>query len=136
MADGEEKREKTWRLTKKSYSVNVRLMAPIYDAMLRILETGAYLNLSEYVNDLFQQYFKEMGVELETLKVSAEDEEEEAPSEQPLQETAIVNARLSIPMKNAIDQVLDSGLYFNISHYLRDVVRKDLEARGISLESK
>jgi len=134
MADGEEKREKTWRLTKKSYSVNVRLTAPIYDAMLRILETGAYLNLSEYVNDLFQQYFKEMGVELETLKVSAEDEEEEAPGEQPLQETAIVNARLTIPMKNAIDQVLDSGLYFNISHYLRDVVRKDLEARGISLE--
>jgi len=29
MADGEEKREKTWQLTKKVYKVKVRLNAPI-----------------------------------------------------------------------------------------------------------
>ena len=135
MADGEEKREKTWQLTKKVYPVNVRVTAPIYDAMLSFLETGAYLNLSEYINDVFQQYFKERGIELEVVKVSNEDGEEEVPIEEPLQDTAIVNARLPISMKTAVDHVLDSGIYFNISHYLRDVIRKDLEARGISLES-
>ena len=136
MVEEGEKRERTWQLTKKVYQVNVRVTAPIYDALLRILETGAYLNLSEYINDMFQQYFKERGIELEAVKMSDEDGEEEAPSEQPLQETDIVNARLPIPMKNAVDQVLGSGLYFSISHYLRDVVRKDLEARGISLADK
>lgn len=123
---------KIWQLTKKVYQVNVRLTAPIYDAMLRIMETGAYLNPSEYINDLLQQHFKERGIELEAIKVSTEDEEE-APREEPLG-TAIVNARLPIQMKNAVNQVLDSGLYFNISHYLRDVVRKDLESREMSLE--
>lgn len=133
--DVDEKVEKTWQLTKKVYPVTVRVTAPVYDVMLRFLETGAYLNLSEYVNELFQQYFKEKGVELEAIKAS-DDDEEEAPREEQLLGTAIVNARLPIPMKNAVDQVLDSGLYFNVSHYLREVIRKDLEARGIELEGE
>jgi len=37
-------------------------------------------------------------------------------------------------MRRAIDRLLESGLYFNISHYIRDLVRRDLESRGISLE--
>jgi len=135
MVDMDEKREKTWQLTKKVYPVNVKVTAPIYNVMLGFLETGAYLNLSEYVNELFQQYFKEKGVELEAIKAS-DDDEEEAPREETLLGTAIVNARLPIPMKNAVDQVLDSGLYFNVSHYLREIIRKDLEARGIDLENK
>ena len=135
MVDVDEKVEKTWQLTKKVYPVTVRVTAPVYDVMLRFLETGAYLNLSEYVNELFQQYFKEKGVELEAIKAS-DDDEEEAPREETLLGTAIVNARLPIPMKNAVDQVLDSGLYFNVSHYLREVIRKDLEARGIELEGE
>ncbi|GAH48948.1 unnamed protein product [marine sediment metagenome] len=132
MVDMDEKREKTWQLTKKAYPITVRVTAPIYDVMLGFLETGAYLNLSEYVNELFQQYFKEKGIEIEAVK--AGEEEEEVPREENLLGTSIVNARLPIPMKNAVDQVLDSGLYFNISHYLRDIIRKDLEARGINLE--
>lgn len=135
MVDVDEKVEKTWQLTKKVYPVTVRVTAPVYDVMLRFLETGAYLNLSEYVNELFQQYFKEKGVELEAIKAS-DDDEEEAPREEQLLGTAIVNARLPIPMKNAVDQVLDSGLYFNVSHYLREVIRKDLEARGIELDGE
>jgi len=130
-----EKREKTWQLTKKVYPVNVKVTAPIYNVMLGFLETGAYFNLSEYVNELFQQYFKEKGVELEPIKASGDDEEE-APREEQLMGTAIVNARLPVPMKNAVDQVLDSGLYFNVSHYLREIIRKDLEARGIDLGNK
>jgi len=125
--------EKTWQLTQKVYTISVRMPAPIYDAVLRIMETGAYLNPSEYINDLLKQNFKERGIELEAIKVSTADEEE-APREELPQLTAIVNARLPIQMKNAVDQVLDSGVYFNVSHYLRDVVRKDLESREMSLE--
>ncbi|GAH36234.1 unnamed protein product, partial [marine sediment metagenome] len=44
MVDMDEKREKTWQLTKKAYPVTVRVTAPIYDVMLGFLETGAYLN--------------------------------------------------------------------------------------------
>ena len=126
--------EKNWQLTKKVYPVTIRVTAPIYDAMLRIIETGAYLNPSEYINDLLQQRFKERGIELEAIKVGNEDEEEKVSSKKTLLDTAVVNARLPIKMKNAVDQVLDSGLYFNISHYVRDVVRKDLESREMSLE--
>lgn len=133
--DVDEKVEKTWQLTKKVYPITVRVTAPVYDVMLRFLETGAYLNLSEYINELFQQYFSERGIELEAINFSGEDEDEDIIEEQ-VQGTAIINARLPIPMKNAVDQVLDSGLYFNVSHYLRDVIRKDLEARGIDLENK
>ncbi|GAH62178.1 unnamed protein product, partial [marine sediment metagenome] len=86
--------------------------------------------------DLFQQHFKLRGIELEAIKVSDEDEEGKVPSKEMLQDTAVVNARLPIQTKKAIYQVLDSGLYFNISHYLRDIIRKDLEARGINLEKK
>ena len=130
----DENREKTWQLTKKVYPVNVKVAAPVYDAMLRFLESGAYLNLSEYMNELFQQYFKERGVELEPIKASDEDRDDE-PVEEP-QGTAIINARLPIPMKKAVDKVMDSGLYFNVSHYVREVIRKDLEARGIELEGE
>lgn len=125
---------KAWQLIKKVYTINVRMPAPIYDAVLRIIETGAYLNPSEYINDLLKQNFKERGIELDVIKVSTDDEEEEQHREEPPQLTAIVNARLPIQMKNAVDQVLDSGVYFNVSHYLRDVVRKDLESREMSLE--
>ncbi len=36
-------------------------------------------------------------------------------------------------MRRAIDRLLESGLYFNVSHYIRDFVRRDLESRGIVL---
>lgn len=125
--------EKTWQLTKKVYQVNVRLTTPIYDAILRSLETGAYFNFSECINDLLKQYFTEKGVEFEVITTNSEEEEkeEEVPSDKMVQETVIVNARLPIPMKDGVDRVLETGLYFNISHYLREAIRKDLEARDI-----
>jgi len=135
MVDVDEKVEKTWQLTKKFYPVHIKVTAPVYDVMLRFLETGAYLNLSEYINELFQQYFSEKGIELEAINFSGEDEDEDIIEEQ-VQGTAIINARLPIPMKKAVDQVMDSGLYFNVSHYVREVIRKDLEARGIELEGE
>jgi len=37
-------------------------------------------------------------------------------------------------MLKAIDLVIESGKYLRISDYLRDLVRKDLEERGIEIK--
>ncbi|MFH2110706.1 MAG: hypothetical protein ABIJ47_05530 [Candidatus Bathyarchaeota archaeon] len=122
--------ENIWSLTKSSYSFNVRVTAPIYDALLRILETGAYLNLSEYVNYLIRKDLEEKGIQLRMIKVSVKKDEKKEPSEQKLLlDTVVVSTRIPIPLKEVLDQVLDSGLYFQASDYLRDIIRKDLEAR-------
>lgn len=136
MADGEERREKAWRLTKKSYSVKVRMTAPIYDAMLRVLETGAYLNLPEYVIDLIRQNLKERGLELEAMKVSGEGEEDEDTKMRPSIESAVVSTRVPIPVMDAIEEVLDSGFYYKTSDYLREIIKRDLDSRGIGLKSE
>jgi len=123
--------EKKWQLTKKAYQLKVRFTAPIYNAILRLLETGGYLNISECTNDLLKQYFMKEGINLETITSNQKEENEEPPSEDVVLDTVVVNARLTIQMKDNIDQVLDTGLYFNISHYLREVIRKDLISRGV-----
>ena len=119
-----------WSLTKSSYSFNVRVTAPIYDALLRILETGAYLNLSEYANYLIRRDLEEKGIQLKKIKINNKKEEKGASSKQPLLETVVVSTRIPNPLKEVLDQVLDSGLYFQASDYLRDIIRKDLEERG------
>ncbi len=124
-------KEKTWQLTRKVYRFNVRVTAPIYDAVLSFLDLGVYLNISEFINDLFQQHFKEKGIDLRALPVNNEDKEGKASINDVIVDTLIVIARLPVPMKNAVNQVLDSGVYFNISHYIRDTIKKDLEARDI-----
>ena len=58
-------------LTKRIYKVSVRLAAPVYDAALRLLEWGAYLILSELVNDVLRRRFEERGIKLETFPISA-----------------------------------------------------------------
>ena len=126
----DENKDKTRK--KKVYNFNIRVTAPIYNAVRNTLDMGIYLNISEYINDLFRQHFKEKGIELGVTKVSSEDKEEAPSMEFPI-DTVIVHARLPIPMRNAIGKVLDTGNYFNISHYIRDVVKKDLDARGIDL---
>lgn len=35
----------------------------------------------------------------------------------------------------AVIKVVETGNYVDVTDYIRDIVRKDLEARGISLES-
>ncbi len=45
-----------------------------------------------------------------------------------------LSARVTRPMLKAIDSVIDSGKYLRVSDYLRDLIRKDLEERGIKIE--
>jgi len=48
-------------------------------------------------------------------------------------ETYPISARVTRPMLIAIDNVIDSGKYLRVSDYLRDLIRKDLEERGIRI---
>jgi len=49
-------------------------------------------------------------------------------------ETYPISARVTLPMLKGIDSVIDSGKYLRVSDYLRDLIRKDLEERGIGIE--
>jgi len=49
-------------------------------------------------------------------------------------ETYTISTRVTHPMLKAIDEVIDSGKYLRVSDYLRDLIRKDLESRGIKIK--
>lgn len=50
-------------------------------------------------------------------------------------DTRVLSGRVSPSMYEAVIKVVEAGNYVDVTDYLRDIVRKDLEARGISLES-
>ena len=51
-------------------------------------------------------------------------------------DTKVVSGRISPAMYEAVIKVVESGPYVNVTDYLRDIIRKDLEARGMDLENK
>lgn len=48
-------------------------------------------------------------------------------------DTHPISARVTFSMLRAINLVLKGGKYLRVSDYLRDLVRKDLEERGIEI---
>ncbi len=123
--------ERTWQLTKRAYPVHAVVTAPLYDAMLRILESGAHLNLSEYVGALIEKDVEERGIVLAPLVSFGGEGVEGVIKSPPLVETGVVSARVPTFMMEMINGLLESGLYLRVSEYLRDVIRMDLESRGI-----
>jgi len=124
-------KERTWRLTKRAYSVHAEVVAPIYDAMLRILESGAYLNLSEYMGTLIEKDVEKRGIELEPIEAFGEEGMEDVIRSPKSFEAGVVSTRVPMLVMEMINGLLDSGFYLRVSEYLRDVIRKDLESRGI-----
>ena len=49
-------------------------------------------------------------------------------------ETKVISGRISPSMYEAVIKVVESGSYVDVTDYLRDLIRKDLEARGLSPE--
>jgi hypothetical protein len=49
-------------------------------------------------------------------------------------DTRILSGRVSPSTYETVIKVVEAGNYVDVTDYLRDIVRKDLEARGISLE--
>lgn len=50
-------------------------------------------------------------------------------------DTRVLSGRVSPGTYESVIKIIESGLYVDVTDYIRDIVRKDLEARGISLES-
>ena len=48
--------------------------------------------------------------------------------------TKVISGRVSPKTYQAVLDVVDSGSYVDVTDYLRDLIRKDLDARGIVLE--
>jgi len=48
--------------------------------------------------------------------------------------TVVISGRVSPKTYQAVLDVVDSGSYVDVTDYLRDLVRKDLDARGIVLK--
>ena len=124
--------ERTWKLTKRAYFVHAEVPAPLYDAMLRILETGVHLNLSKYMRTLIEKDIEEKGIELAPLEAFGGEGIEDVIRTPKTIDTGVVSTRLPVLVMEMINGLLDSGLYIRFSDYLRDVVKKDLESRGIT----
>ncbi|MHA1370958.1 MAG: hypothetical protein ACTSRA_14745 [Promethearchaeota archaeon] len=50
-------------------------------------------------------------------------------------DTKVISGRISPAMYEAMIKIVESGSYVNVTDYLRDLIRRDLEARGISLDN-
>ena len=122
-------KERTWQLTKRSYTVHAELPTPIYDAVLRILESGSHLNIKKYMEDLIMKDVVERGIELAPMEdFGGEGVGEVSPV---LFETGVVSARVPIIIMEMINGLLEAGLFLKVSDYLRYIIKKDLEFRGI-----
>ncbi len=49
-------------------------------------------------------------------------------------DTRVLSGRVSPGTYESVLKIIESGLYVDVTDYIRDVVRKDLEARGITQE--
>ena len=123
--------ERTWQLTKRSYYIHAEVTAPLYDALLRILESGTHLNLSEYMGDLIEKDVEDRGINLAPIEAFSEEWGEDVFRSPKTFETGVVSTRVPIIMMKMINGLLDSGFYLRVSDYLRYVIKKDLKSRGI-----
>jgi len=49
-------------------------------------------------------------------------------------ETKVLSGRVSVPMYNAVLDIINKGNYADVTDYLRDLVRRDFEKRGITID--
>ncbi len=48
--------------------------------------------------------------------------------------TKVLSGRVSVPMYDAVLDIISKGKYADVTDYLRDLIRKDFEARGITID--
>jgi len=51
-------------------------------------------------------------------------------------ETTPVSTRITKPMHKAILVILETNAHVNVADYLRDLIRKDLEKKGVQFDEK
>ena len=47
--------------------------------------------------------------------------------------TKVISGRISEPTMDAVLEIISEGTYADVTDYLRDIIRKDIEARNISI---
>jgi len=47
-------------------------------------------------------------------------------------ETKVISGRISPKTFDAVIKIIANGAYVDVTDYLRDIIRKDLESRGVS----
>lgn len=50
--------------------------------------------------------------------------------------TKVISGRVSLQMYQTVLDIVNSGIYVDVTDYLRDLIRKDLDARGVTLENE
>ena len=50
--------------------------------------------------------------------------------------TRTISGRISPRMYEAVMGVVESSLYVDVTDYLRDLIRRDLDSRGINIEEE
>jgi len=58
----------------------------------------------------------------------------EKPGKRKRWKTTVISGRISPQMYQAVLEIVNSGSYVDVTDYLRDMIRKDLDARGVTLE--
>ena len=51
-------------------------------------------------------------------------------------ELVSVGTKITKPMRRAISRILEVNAHANVSDYIRDLIRRDLEKRGLGFEVK
>lgn len=60
----DEQNEKKWNLTKDKYQVTTLVTRPIYAELLKIIDSGEYLNMQEYLRDIIRLDFERREIKL------------------------------------------------------------------------
>ncbi|GAG87701.1 unnamed protein product, partial [marine sediment metagenome] len=50
--------------------------------------------------------------------------------------TKVISGRVSLQTYQAVLDIVELGIYVDVTDYLRDLIRKDLVARGVTLEKQ
>ena len=127
----EEGFERTWQLTKRFYAIHSTVPVQIYDAILRIQASGIHLNLSEYMRALIEKDIEARGIKLAPLEAFGGEGLEDVIRSPKTFDSGVVSARVTMPMMEMINGLLESGLYLRVSDYLRYAIKRDLESRDI-----
>jgi len=60
----------------------------------------------------------------------------EKPGKRVRWQTKVISGRISPQMYQAVLDIVNSGNYVDVTDYLRYLIRKDLEARGVTIEKE
>jgi len=115
---------------KKTRSIRVRLKTPIYNAMMKIIDSGAYLNPSKYVEDLVLRDLEKLGLE----PVEDHQETDTGDQDKSGDKSGVISIRLPKPVLSLIEKLTHRGYFLKPSDYVRYTIMRDLEARGLLQE--